>query len=197
MHPSWFPSASHTLALPVSPLDCPFRRFRCSPHQSPLMCAACILQMKTAQSAKAHVSFCHALLLIDPRLWTLLEATTSQHMAAFVNPLFAIFVCLSEILGARRRPLGALRARWCKSGASIAQVFRKFARRHGTTDLHGFGKHGARRVRASLAQVLVQVPNFGKTRAQEFTNTATCSGSRCGWQQFSSGPSAALRWFCE
>jgi hypothetical protein len=38
-------------------------------------------------------------------------------------------------------------------GASPAQVLRKFVHSRGTTDLHVFGKHGARRVRASLAQV--------------------------------------------
>jgi hypothetical protein len=70
-------------------------------------------------------------------------------------------------------PFGAPRARRRKSGASLAQVWRKFACSHGTTDLHVVGKRGACRVGASVAQVLAQVANFGKTRAQEFTNTVT------------------------
>jgi hypothetical protein len=46
--------------------------------------------------------------------------------------------------------LRAPRARRRKSGASFAQVSRKFARRHGAIDLYAFAKRDARRVRASF-----------------------------------------------
>jgi hypothetical protein len=42
-----------------------------------------------------------------------------QHVSAFVNPLVAMFACLSEIPGARRRHLG-------NTQGSAAQVWRKF-----------------------------------------------------------------------
>jgi hypothetical protein len=52
------------------------------------------------------------------------------------------------------------------------QVERKFSRTGGTADLRILQKLGACRVGTSSAQVLVQVQYFGKTRAQEFMNTA-------------------------
>jgi hypothetical protein len=97
------------------------------------------------------------------------KCSNALQVAAFVNPLVATSRRLSEIPGG---PFTSPREHPGLGGASFAQVSRKFARRRGTTDLRVVGKRGAHRVRASLAQVLPQVTNFGKMRAQEITNTA-------------------------
>jgi hypothetical protein len=82
------------------------------------------------------------------------------NMAAFVNFLVKIFACFSKVPGAVYEPLGAPRARRCKSGESFAQVWRKLAHRCGTIDLQVLEQGGERRVCASLAQVIAQVTNF-------------------------------------
>jgi hypothetical protein len=77
------------------------------------------------------------------------------HVAAFVNPLVATLVSF-------RNSWGPLASPWAHSGlggASPAQVWRKFVHTCGTVDLQVFGKHGVRRVGASLVQVLAQVRN--------------------------------------
>jgi hypothetical protein len=93
--------------------------------------------------------------------------------AAFVKLLVATSRVFSDILGARQQALGALRARRRKSGARFAQVWRKFACRHGTAIYTVLEKYGVRRVGTSLVQVLEQVVHVGKTRTQEFTFTAS------------------------
>jgi hypothetical protein len=63
-----------------------------------------------------------------------------------------------KFLGPVGEPLGALMARRRKSGASFVQVWHKFSHTCGTADLQVFRKHGARRVRTSLAQVWAHLP---------------------------------------
>jgi hypothetical protein len=88
---------------------------------------------------------------------------------------------VGEHLGPVGEPVGEhLGARWRAPGSpqgSAVQVWRKFRASfvHVLTQTRHrcftrFETHGARRAGASLAQVLAQVSNFGKTRAQEFTN---------------------------
>jgi hypothetical protein len=75
---------------------------------------------------------------------------------------------------------GSLTRPWEHIGlgcASPAQVSRKFGaslHRCGTTDLHVFGKHGERRVRASLAQVLNTSYKFRKGAGTRVYETGMC-----------------------